>query len=164
MISQKNAVYSAFCDAVANIDGVSSISDLSESQLKTVREQVKESVAAGLASGEVEHDNRTLMSDPKEALRYAGALCSNWFKRDERISGGAKYAPATARGPQVRDELLKKLTTARKSAAVHNPALLAVIDERIAARRSELSAAKSKSKVIPLGEALESLKALGIEV
>ena len=170
MLSQKEAIYLAFCDSVSSLEVVTSINDLTPEQLEAVRNSVKESVAAGLKDGTVQHDNPTLMSDHKEALKYAGSLFSNWTKRDQRISG-IKYTPNTVRGPQTKDEILGKLMTARKAVVAHSPDntdLLATIDAKINLRKTEINAAKpkkpAKNKVTPINEALESLKALGIEV
>src|SRR5581483_7039528 len=92
VMKQKDAVFAAYQAAVAN--GMEHGSD-------ALYEQVAAVVQAGIASGEVDYGkDRTKESEVKS---YARSLVSNWFKKDERISG-AKYVPATRRGPQIKDE------------------------------------------------------------
>ena len=155
MISQKESVYQAF---VAHSNGASLADCLQDSSF---RNKVKETVASGLASGDVEWNCSDKTAE--SCLSYASQLVANWFKRDTRISG-VKYAPLTQRGPQVKDEKLSKLITASKSAAVHAPEKLPQIEAMITARKAELAAEKSKTKVMSVTDLTATLAELGIEL
>jgi len=123
-----------------------------------------EKVKQGLMDGTVFHSKGRL--DEKKAKSYAGSLLANWFKKDERLNGGVKYVPETKRGPQVKDELLKTLTTNLKSLKANNAdaELIARVESAIETRRAALAAEKQATKVQSLDETMASLEALGIEV
>lgn len=124
-----------------------------------------EQVKSGLMSGEVQHS--TGFTDPAKAETYAKALIANWRKKDLRLTGGAKYVPATKRGPIVKDDRLKALNESLKSLKVNQPGnteLIARVEEAIASRKAELAAAKAQSKVQSLDETLATLTDLGIDV
>ena len=153
-ITQKEAVFQAITDGQTQ--------GFTGNDLKAFAvEQVK----SGLMSGEVEYKNDR--TDEKACTNYARALYSNWTKKDTRLNGGAKYVPATIRGPQVKDEQLKKLTESLKSIKVNAPGesdLIARVEAAIEARKAELHATKAQSKVQSLDETFAALAELGIEV
>lgn len=156
MIKQKEAVFAAYTAGIEA--GLEHGSD-------ALFDQVAASVAAGIFNGEVEYGkDRT---DEKAVRSYSRSVTSNWFKKDQRISG-AKYVPATRRGPQVKDERLKALIANLKSLKAHDSqvdmTLIQRVEAAIAARKSELAAEKAASKVQSLEETMASLEALGIEV
>jgi hypothetical protein len=125
-----------------------------------------EQVKTGLMSGEIQHSAGAI-TDPKKAESYAKALIANWRKKDDRLTGGVKYVPATKRGPIVKDDMLKKLNESLKSLKVNQPGnaeLIARVEAAITARKAELAAAKAQSKVQSLDETLSTLADLGIEV
>jgi hypothetical protein len=128
-------------------------------------DHVADTVAAGITAGEVAYGKDR--ADEAKVKSYSRSVTSNWFKKDERIAG-AKYVPATRRGPQIKDETLKKLTSALKSLKAHNRpedmTLITKVQDQIEARRSALASDKAASKVQPLEETLASLAELGIEV
>lgn len=150
-------------DAVFNAIQAASEQGLEGDQLTTFAvEQVKQ----GLMSGEVQHSKGN-MSDEKAALSYARSLVSNWRKKDERLTGGVKYVPATKRGPIMKDETLRKLNDSLKSLRVNDPdnaELIGKVEAAIDARKSQLAAEKAASKVQSLDETLAALADLGIEV
>lgn len=153
MVKQKDAVFTAFQIAIEQgLEGT------------VARDFAVEQVKAGLMAGEIEHSKGAL--DEKTAQSYARSLVSNWTKKDERLNGGAKYVPATKRGPQVKDETLKALQTNLKSLKANNadPELIARVEAAMEERRAHLAAEKAQSKVQSLDETLASLQALGISV
>ena len=127
---------------------------------------VIDQIACDLTSGECAHSKGPI-TDEKEARKYAGALLSNWKKKDTRLSGGVAYVPATPRGPQVKDGLLKQLNGNLKSLKAHGVEdmdLITRVEAAIATRREELAAAKGIAKVQPIEDAMAELAALGIAV
>lgn len=153
MMKQKEAVFAAI--TLATTQGLEG-----DSAHDFAVEQVK----LGLMSGEVEHSKGNL--DEKSAKSYAGSLISNWKKKDTRLNGGLKYEPSTKRGPQVKDERLKELNDNLKALKAHSADMTIVsrVETAIEARRAELNAEKSASKVQSLDDTFASLAALGIEV
>ncbi len=154
MMKQKDAVFAAYTAGIEA--GLTAGSD-------QLFDHVASQVQAGIASGEVEYGKDK--DDEKAVKSYSRSLTSNWFKKDERISG-AKYVPATKRGPQVKDEVLKGLNTNLKSLRAHNAdmELISRVEAAIEARRAEIAQQKASSKVQSLEETLASLEQLGIEV
>lgn len=127
---------------------------------------VVDQIACDLTSGECVHSKGPI-TDEKEARKYAGALLSNWKKKDERLSGGIKYEPVTRRGPQVKDNLLKQLTGNLKSLKAHgveDMSLITRVESAIETRKAEIAAAKGIAKVQPIEDAMAELAALGIAV
>lgn len=122
-----------------------------------------EQVKVGLMTGEIGHSKGPI-ADEKAARSYAVGLVNNWMKKDERLTGGAKYVPQTKRGPRVKDEELLKLTTSLKSLEAHgaDQGLIDTVKARIEARRQVLAQEKATSKVQSLDETLAELEALGI--
>lgn len=157
MIKQKEAVFSAFS---AGIDSGM------EQGTPALFDHVASLVASGITSGEVEYSKDR--SDEKVAKAYSRSLTSNWFKKDDRINGGTKYIPATKRGPQVKDETLKKLSVSLKSLKAHNGQvdmnLISRVETAIDARKQQLASEKAATKVQSLDETLAALESLGIEV
>jgi hypothetical protein len=154
-IKQKDAVYAAFqAGREQGLEG------------NSLRDFAVEQVKVGLMSGEVAHSEGQF-ADEKKAQTYARSLVSNWAKKDERLNGGAKYVPTTRRGPQVKDDELKKLNEALKSLRVHdsgNMALISQIEQRMAARKQSLQAEKAGAKVQTLEETMAALEGLGIDL
>jgi hypothetical protein len=154
MIKQKEAVFNAYQTGINN-------------GLQHGGDQLFEAVAADvsqqIAAGGVEYGKDR--SDEKAVKSYGRALTSNWFKKDERISG-AKYVPATRRGPQVKDDTLKKLSSSLKALKIHNGdmTLIAKVEAAVETRRAELQAAKASSKVQSLDDTLQALEELGIRI
>lgn len=130
------------------------------------REFAVEQVTQGLIAGEVQH-SAGKVEDPKKAKSYARSLVANWLKKDDRLNGGVKYVPETKRGPQVKDEQLKKLNAALKSLEVNDPENTETIERvrnAINARKTQLAAEKAATKVQSMDEALATLSELGIDV
>lgn len=153
MMKQKDAVFAAITLAQTNgLEG--------DAAHNFAVEQVK----LGLMSGEVEHSKGQL--DEKGARSYAGSLISNWKKKDKRLNGGVDYTPSTKRGPQVKDERLKELNGNLKALRAHGAdmTIISRVESAIEARREELQAEKSASKVQSIEDTFASLAALGIEV
>jgi hypothetical protein len=149
-ISQKEGVFKAF----SNLNGTHTGKEL--------REQVKCAVAAMLQSGEIEWKD----ADKSEAacLKYAGQLVSNYFKRDERISG-CKYVPANPTGTRTKDATLRSIESAIASVKVHEPTntqLLSALEDKRTARREELASAKKATKVLSPDELSSVLSELGV--
>ena len=120
-------------------------------------------VKAGLMDGTISHKAGRL--DEKDALSYSRQLVQNWFKKDEKIAG-VKYTPTFRRGPQVKDEQLKKLKAAHKALVAHNadPKLISDVEAAINKRKAEVEAQKAQSKVLSIDETINILAELGIEV
>ena len=154
MIKQKEAVFAAYQAGINN--GLAHGSD-------ELYEFVASNVQAGIVDGSVEYSKDR--ADEKAVKSYSRSLTANWFKKDERISG-AKYVPATKRGPQVKDEQLRSLMTNLKALKAHNAdmGLISRVEKTIEDRRRELQSQKSQSKVQSMDETLASLQQLGIEV
>lgn len=154
MIKQKEAVYAAYQSGVNNglEHGSDQLFDFVAGQMQT-----------GITDGTVDYSGDR--GDEKKVKSYSRSVTSNWFKKDERISG-AKYVPATKRGPQVKDELLRTLNVNLKSLKANNAdmTLISRVEHAIEARKSEIAATKQASKVQSMDETLASLQALGIEV
>jgi hypothetical protein len=121
-----------------------------------------EQVKAGLMTGEIGHSKG--FTDEAKAKSYARSLIANWRKKDKELTGGVPYVPATRRGPQVKDETLKKLLAAKKSleANKQDPALIAQVEAKIQERRDVLAAEKASSKVQSLDETMATLESLGV--
>lgn len=153
MMKQKDAVYAAL--EAAQAEG---------HQGDEATEFAVEKVKQGLMSGEIAHSKGQL--DEKAARSYAGSLISNWKKKDPRLNGGVQYVPETKRGPQVKDELLRTLSTNLKSLKANNAdaELIARVEAAIENRRAEVQAEKAATKVQSLDETMASLEALGIQV
>lgn len=155
MTKQKDAVFAAL--SAASTQGLEG-----ENATNFAVEQVK----TGLMTGEIIHSKGTF-TDEKAAQSYARSLVSNWRKKDERLNGGAKYVPATKRGPIMKDEMLKKLNDSLKSLRINQPEnheLIGRVEAAIEARKAVIANEKQASKVQSLDETLAALQDLGIEV
>jgi hemoglobin-like flavoprotein len=87
---------------------------------------------------------------------------SNWFKKDERISG-KPYEVLKPRGPQVKDEQLQKLNAVLASAkTLGRTDIIAPVEAKIAQRKAELQAAKAKKNVMSEDELAATLAELGL--
>lgn len=154
-MKQKDAVFAAFnAGQQQGLEG--------EALKSFAAEQIKQ----GLMSGEVSHKEGPV-TDEAKATKYAKSLISNWTKKDERLTNGVKYVPATRRGPQVKDETLKKLNESLKSLKVHSPdnmTLITSVQAKIDERKAQLAAEKAGSKVQTLEEAMATLAELGVPV
>lgn len=153
-IKQKDAVFAAY--QAGREQGLEHGSD-------QLFESVAGLVQAGIANGDVDYSKDR--ANEKEVKAYARSLTSNWFKKDERISG-AKYVPATRRGPMIKDETLKALSENLKSLKAHSADMTIIqrVEQAIQQRRQQLAAQKDKSKVQTMEETLASLAELGIQV
>jgi len=152
-IKQKDAVYAAF--AAAQGQGLEG---------EAAKDFAVEQVKAGLMTGEISHS--TGFTDEAKAKSYAKALISNWLKKDDRLNGGTKYVPSKRRGPQVKDETLKKLLESLKSLKAHDAdaELIAKVEAMAQKRREEVQAAKAQSKVQSIEDTMKALADLGIDV
>ena len=152
-MSQKNGVKTILVSLIA--DGL-----VGGELTKTAAVQI----AAGLQNGTIPHKKGQL--DERAAYKYAGALISNYMKKDLDLNGGVAYVPENPRGPQVKDELLKTLTASLKSLEANKITgdLVERTREAIAARKEAVNAEKGVSKVIPLDEAMAILAAAGIAI
>lgn len=157
MMKQKEAVFAAFTAGIQA--GLEQGSD-------QLFDHVAGQVQAGITSGEVEYSKDR--ADEKAVKSYSRSVTSNWFKKDERIAG-VKYTPATKRGPQVKDETLKKLNTSLKSLRAQPEGtvdmnLITRVEAAIAERKAAIQSDKARSKVQSLDDAMAALSELGIEV
>lgn len=152
-MKQKDAVFAAFnAGQQQGLEG--------EALKSFAAEQVKQ----GLMSGEVSHKEGAI-TDEAKATKYAKSLISNWTKKDDRLTNGVKYVPATRRGPQVKDDVLKKLNESLKSLKVHdagNMTLISSVEAKIAERKAQLAQEKAGSKVQTLEETMAALAEIGV--
>ncbi len=127
---------------------------------KEVRENVVNTVLEGFKSGTVELKTEYSEADLKS---YTSSLVNNWFRKDVRLNGGAKYE---AKNPGSRagagDKMLKNLKALRaaKSAAGADATVIAQIDAAIETRQGELRAAKADKFEIDVDALPESLREL----
>lgn len=157
-MNQRQGVYLAtvntLADAGVNFDdgqagGVKPL--VTDEALKTIIGLV----ATGILAGEIEMsaEGRAKYTEEKTMKVYANGLVNNWFRKDKRLNGDTKYE---AKNPGSRagcgDETLKALKALR--ATKSDAADLAVIDEAIEARKSELGEAKVKTLTAEQIEAL----------
>ena len=104
-------------------------------------------VAAGLQDGTIPWgETDAVKQDDAKCLGYAKGLVSNYSKKNKELNGGVAYTPATKRGPQ--DEMLSQLKTLIAAAKVHKPDAVDALQARFEARKSELIAARTTSKVM----------------
>lgn len=124
-------------------------------------------IAEGLMDGRVPHTKGNL--DDKAAKSYAGALVSNYLKKEANYNEGVPYADRKGvRGPRVKDAELTDLTTSLASleaqpAAIkeHYVDLIARTKAAIDARKAFLASQKAQPKeVIPLDDAVAKLTRL----
>ncbi len=157
MIKQKEAVFAAYQAGINN--GLAAGSE-------PLFDHVASQVEAGIRAGEVDYSKDR--NDEKTVKSYSRSVTSNWFKKDDRISG-AKYVPATKRGPQVKDDMLRKLNTSLKSLKAQAPGtvdmnLIQRVEAAIEERKAQVASTKAASKVQSIDDAMNTLAELGIAV
>lgn len=133
---------------------------------KDLESFVANEVYHGIASGDIEHRDESIRTDEKRARSYAKSLTSNHFKKAKEINGGVKYEPATKRGPVVKDQRLKDLIESLKALKANNADmnLISQVEAAAEARRAEVDAEKSKSKLPSIEDTMAKLAELGISV
>jgi len=123
------------------------------------------SIQEGLANGTIPWSgDRT---DPKATKSYAGALVSNYLKKEAHFHDGVPYKDRkTTRGPINKDATLKDLTENLKSleataeSRTEHSDLIVRVKAAIEARKVVVDAEKATKGVKPLDEALASLATL----
>lgn len=121
-----------------------------------VRAESINTVAAGLQDGTIPWaESASVKQDDKKCLGYAKSLVSNYSKKNKELNGGVAYIPATKRGPQ--DEMLSQLKTLIAAARVHKPDAVDALQARFEARKSELIAARTTSKVMSASDLAAAL-------
>lgn len=148
-ISQRQAVFTATMNVLAD-KGISfdegQTPTAQELVTKDMRKSIMEVVTNGIQNGEVEFsdDARAKHTTVEKVRTYVSGLINNWFRKDKRLNGGAKYEsknPGSRAGST--DEQIKALKTLRKAKSDDADAVKA-IDEAIATRQAEIAATKVK--------------------
>jgi len=146
-LNQRQSVYLAtmnvLADAGINFDD-GQAATAAEVVTKDMRHSIMSIVTESIRSGETEFSaEATAKHDTEPKVRsYVSGLVNNWFRKDTRLNGGAKYvtkAPGSRAG--AGDEQLKALKALRATKSDDADALT-VIDAAIANRQTEIKVAK----------------------
>jgi hypothetical protein len=112
-------------------------------------------LVAGFEDGSIECTQKY----PAPELKiYVSGLISNWLRKDKRLNGGVKYeAKNPGSRAHCKDEMLAELRKLRT--VVQDETILAEIEGHIAARTTELTAAKMKKTTIDFDKIPAELRA-----
>lgn len=164
MLSQKESVYNAL-KTVCEEKGIDFQDNVSNSLSldKDVKSAIVEKVVASIEAGETAFsDDAKAAHDTAEKIhKYVGGLVNNWFRKDTRLNGGAKYeiknpgSRQNAVDPQIKE--LKKLLSLRPEA---KDEIQAEIEKRSKEIKPEKAAKTVKTPEINLDLIPEELKGL----
>ena len=129
---------------------------------KDGRKQVVAIVTANLVSGEItmSSEGRAKYQTEEAMSKYSNELVANWLKKDTRLNGGAKHEtknPGSRAG--AGDDIIRELKKL-KSAQADNAEAVAMIDEAIAARKTELGVEQVKTITVDASKIPASLQHL----
>jgi hypothetical protein len=142
-LSQKEAVFAAIASVFSQSG--KTVGDEKVELSKDERASVIQIVTAGIAAGTVAFsDEAAGKYDSEDKIKgYVGGMVGNWLTKDKRLNGGNKYQ---AKNPGARagqgDEVMRNLRALRSQ--LTDTDHLSAVDEKIAERTAELSAAKVK--------------------
>lgn len=150
-MKQREAVYSATTEVLASkgIEFVPGTTDVRDVVTTDVRKEIADRVVNLFKSGQVEFkgtdSNQAKLNDDKLLRNYVTGLITNWFNKDTKLNGGAKYE---AKNPGVRagsaDPQLKELRLLKKHLEIKGDQdKIARVEEAIQARIAELKAEKA---------------------
>ena len=168
-VSQRQAVYNAthatLKDAGVDFEDGSDIKDVITTEHRT---SINAILCEGFLNNTVELKdtpaNAAKLQNTAELKKYVSGLMSNWFRKDLKFNGGAKYVPTNpgSRTGQS-DSTMKNLRLLKKQyeAAGKNTVK---IQEAIEKRSTELKASKVKDVKVDMNAIPAELKeTLGIE-
>ena len=120
------------------------VTDVRQIVTSDLRKQIIDEVISLFESGKIEfkdtESNRAKLANAKLLRNYVNGLVTNWFNKSKELNGGTKHAPTAKKTPA--DPQLKELQTLKKEMVFHSvdPENLALIEQAIAERESELIA------------------------
>lgn len=121
-------------------------------------------IKEGLMQGQIPHSKGQL--DDKSATTYAGALVSNYLKKEATYHNGVPYSERkTERGPRVKDAELMELNKsiesleAQPNLSDEHKDLLARAKVARDNRKTFLDSQKATKDVMPLEDAVASINA-----
>ena len=141
MLSQKESVFQA---VTSLIDVGNTVVELTKDQRSEVIAMVTQSIVQG--ETEFSAEAKAKYKTESDVKGYVNGMVSNWLRKDTRLNGGTKYEiknPGSRAGQG--DEILANLKNLK--ATMTDAAHIAVIDEHIETRKSELAKAKPTKQV-----------------
>lgn len=155
--SQKEAVFTAVktvVEATGNqfVEGESYADRLTDQ----MRKQIVDIIENGLITGETELN--TSFDTSTKLRNYASCLLSNWVRKDARLNGGGKYAPAKTGITRARDPQIKAMKALLASGQVTAQEDIDEINAFILTRQAELDAQKKPSIKVDFNLLPESLR------